>query len=243
MIFNAKEISEGGENPVNTRKETKSVLSIIVLSLIGCAVMAVVDGAIIPHYAVKSFLKIVLFLLIPFGYSLLDRDVSFRRLFILRKKGAMFVLMLGLLTYGVILALYFTVGRFFDFSNITATLESSIGVTKDNFAAVSLYISFVNSLLEEFFFRGFVFLCLYRLNRKKTAYVYSALLFAVYHIAIMGSWFAPLLLGLLISGLFAAGLIFNWLNKKTGNIYPSWMVHMFANFAINTVGFILFGIV
>ena len=59
----------------------------------------------------------------------------------------------------------------------------------------------------------------------------------------MGSWFAPLLLGLLIVGLFAAGLIFNRLNEKTGNIYPSWMVHMFANFAINTVGFMLFGIV
>ena len=80
-------------------------------------------------------------------YSLLDRQVSFRRLFVLHKKGAGFALLLGLLTYGVILGLYFIVGRFFDFSNLTATLESSIGVTKENFVSVSLYISFVNSLL------------------------------------------------------------------------------------------------
>ena len=44
-------------------------------------------------------------------------------------------------------------------------------------------------------------------------------------------------------GLIVGGLIFNALNDKFGNIYPSWFVHMAANFAINTIGFILFGIV
>ena len=43
-------------------------------------------------------------------------------------------------------------------------------------------------------------------------------------------------------GLIVGGCIFNYLNEKNDNIYPSWFVHMFANFAINTVGFILFGI-
>ena len=33
-----------------------------------------------------------------------------------------------------------------------------------------------------------------------------------------------------------------YLNDKFGNIYSSWLVHMFANFAINTIGCILFGI-
>ena len=41
---------------------------------------------------------------------------------------------------------------------------------------------------------------------------------------------------------FAGGCIFNFLNEKCGNIYPSWLVHLCANLAINTVGFILFGI-
>ena len=35
----------------------------------------------------------------------------------------------------------------------------------------------------------------------------------------------------------------NILNEKCENIYMSWLVHMFANFAINTVGCILFGII
>ncbi|WP_346888458.1 CPBP family glutamic-type intramembrane protease [Clostridium sp. UBA1056] len=59
----------------------------------------------------------------------------------------------------------------------------------------------------------------------------------------MNNWFTPLLFILLIVSLFVAGLIFNYLNERFNNIYVSWIVHMSANLAINTVGFILFGII
>ena len=50
------------------------------------------------------------------------------------------------------------------------------------------------------------------------------------------------ILALVVVGLFAAGIMFNYVNEKSENIYTSWLVHMFANFSINTVGAILFGI-
>ena len=46
----------------------------------------------------------------------------------------------------------------------------------------------------------------------------------------------------LLAGLFVGGCIFNYLNEKSESIYTSWITHMFANFAINTVGFMLFRI-
>ena len=101
----------------------------------------------------------------------------------------------------------------------------------------------MNSLLEEFFFRGFAFLTIKRLTSRTFAYIFSAAAFSIYHVAMMIGWFSPLVFGLVLIGLFAGGLIFNFLNEKSGTIYPSWFVHMFANFAINTVGFILFGII
>ena len=55
--------------------------------------------------------------------------------------------------------------------------------------------------------------------------------------------FEPVLLLLVMIGLIAGGLIFNYLNEKNENIYSSWFTHMFANFAMHTVGFILFGAV
>lgn len=47
---------------------------------------------------------------------------------------------------------------------------------------------------------------------------------------------------LLLVWLIVGGCIFNYLNERNDSIYSSWFVHMFANFAINTVGFILFGV-
>ena len=64
----------------------------------------------------------------------------------------------------------------------------------------------------------------------------------MYHIAMMIGWFSLYLFALILVGLFIGGFIFDWLDEKTGTLYPSWFVHMFANFAINTVGFILFGV-
>jgi hypothetical protein len=59
----------------------------------------------------------------------------------------------------------------------------------------------------------------------------------------MIGWFELDVFLVIMAGLLAGGLIFNYLNEKSSTIYPSWFVHMFANFAINTVGFMLFGII
>lgn len=214
----------------------------IVLITAACIIMAWVDAILSPNYAIKSAIKIILFLMIPIGYSFIDRNISFRSLFVFDWKTMRISLLLGLGVYVFIIGIYFLIGPYFDFSNVTVTLENSIGVNKTNFVFVALYISFINSLLEEYFFRGFAFLTLKKLTSRKLAYFFSASAFAVYHIAIMTSWFTPFLFTLLIVGLFISGILFNWLNERSGNIYPSWIVHMSANFAINTIGFMLFGI-
>ncbi|UNK19632.1 CPBP family intramembrane metalloprotease [Paenibacillus sp. N3/727] len=225
---------------MNTRK---NIISMVTMIVIGCIAMAYVDAVISPDYAVKSIIKIFIFLTLPLGYSLLSKDVSFRPLFKFEKKGMRFSILLGLGVFVFILGSYFLIGPNFDFSHVTESLQSNIGVNAGNFMFVAIYISIVNSLLEEFFFRGFAFLTLKKLTGRKFAYIFSAGAFSVYHIAMMTSWFTVPLFILLIVSLFVAGLLFNWLNERNGNIYTSWMVHMSANLAINTIGFILFGLV
>ena len=56
-------------------------------------------------------------------------------------------------------------------------------------------------------------------------------------------WFNIGIFVLALVGLMLAGIIFNFLDEKSESIYTSWVVHMFANFGINTVGFILFGMI
>lgn len=211
----------------------------MIAAAICCGIMALVDGVLRPGYAVKSAIKIATFALIPFLLHLTDRELLFKEVFCFRKKGFATAFGLGAGLYVLILGAYFCVRNFFDFSSIAVNLTQNAGVTKDNFLYVSLYISFVNSLLEEFFFRGFLFLNLKKLSPRRFAYLCSAAAFALYHVAMMTGWFSWWLWVLVMTGLTVGGMIFNWLNEKLNCIYVSWLVHMFANFAINTIGFIL----
>ncbi len=203
--------------------------------LFACIIMAVVDAVIMPGYIIKSIIKIVLFLVIPFLFS---KD-CFKYLKA-GKKGIGLALFLGIIIYFVILGAYYIFKDIFDFSALTKSLGETTGVNKSNFIWVSIYISFVNSFLEEFFFRGFAFLTLKNLSSRRFAYIFSSTVFALYHIAMMIGWFGVPVLLIVVAGLFAGGLIFNKLDEIYDNIYISWHVHMFANFAINTIGFILF---
>ena len=225
------------------RNNTKKSILIVALIIIFCILMAIVDGVYKADYFIKSVIKLVLFLLFPVVYSFYDKDIRLREIFQPKKSGIKMALFLCVSVYAVILGGYFLTRNIFDFSSITDSLTNNIGVTGKNFIFVSLYISFVNSLLEEFFFRGFAFLTLRRITGRTFSYLFSAGIFSVYHIAMMIGWFSWDVFLLVMAGLFAGGLIFNYLNEKSETVYPSWLVHMFANFAINTIGFILFGIV
>lgn len=217
----------------------RSVILIFAVTILCCAIMALVDGVIRPNYAIKSAIKMATFLLLPLVISKTERDVLYLPLFKAKKKGLLPSVALGVGLYAVILGGYFLVSPFFDFSRIAGSLTANMGVTKENFLYVSLYISFANSFLEEFFFRGFVFTNLKALSNRKLAYIFSAAAFSLYHVAMMIGWFSLPLFLLVMIGLIAGGIIFNFLNEKLDTIYCSWLTHMFANFAINTIGFML----
>lgn len=221
----------------------KTTLIISAFVVLFCLIMAYVDGILMANYFAKSVIKLVMFLGFPVLYTCLDKNLQIKSLFRFDKKGTPLAVGLGIGVYIIILGGYLLLKNVFDFSKITDTLTNNIGVQKDNFILVSLYISFINSLLEEFFFRGFAFLTLKKVATRRFAYLFSALIFAAYHIAMMIGWFSFGVFAIVMVGLFAGGVIFNFLNEKSGTIYPSWLVHMFANFAINTIGFMLFGII
>ncbi|MBE7015409.1 MAG: CPBP family intramembrane metalloprotease [Ruminococcaceae bacterium] len=225
------------------KSNTKKLVIMVAIIVVFCTVMAIVDGVFKADYFIKSMIKLVLFLILPLAYSFFDRKIKIKELFKPEKSGIKLAVILGISVYAIIVGGYLLVRNFFDFSKITGALTNNIGVTGENFIFVSLYISLVNSLLEEFFFRGFAFLTLKRVAGRNFAYLFSALVFAVYHIAMMIGWFDFVVFLIVMAGLFAGGLIFNYLNEKRETIYPSWLVHMFANFAINTIGFMLFGII
>lgn len=223
---------------MDKRRETRVILAVMVVC---CAVMGWIDAVLRPGYGMKSALKLLLFLGGPWLLYGRRHRGALKKLFRWDRRS-WYALAAGLGVYGVILGGYFLAAQFFDFSQVVGALEQDVGVNAGNFVFVALYISFINSLLEEFFFRGFGYLALRDYLGENWASAWSALCFALYHVSMMLGWFHPGLLALLILGLAAAGWLFNCCDRVGGALWPSWFLHMFANFAINTVGFLLLGI-
>lgn len=225
---------------MNMDKTRRNAYGVMLLVLIGCGIMAWVEGALRPVYPVKSALKIAVFLGCVGLYTLLSGDRSPFR--VLRRAGAVRLaapLALGVLVF--LLGGYALLSTWLDLSAIPENLAAKEGITRETFPLAAAYITLCNSLLEEFFFRGFAFLTLRQAGYGKLAYGFSALAFALYHVSITSSWGAPGLILLMVAGLTAAGLLFDWLDRE-GGVLPSWLVHMGANLGTNGVGFILFGI-
>jgi membrane protease YdiL (CAAX protease family) len=157
-------------------------LKIILIISLGCIVMALTDGIWQPGYAMKSAVKIFFFLGLPL-FVLRKEQLS--NFFGFKKKMLPKLVALGLGIFAFILAAYFIIGPYFDFSSVVDGLQDQLGVNASNFIYVATYISFVNSLLEEYFFRGIAFIELKRCTSKRFAYVFSALMFALYHVAML----------------------------------------------------------
>ena len=220
-------------------RKSSIILSVIIFSIS----VTLIDAFIRPNYFAKIPIKIIFFLALPILFFIRNRDAlrDFKTLFRFKWRGVLKALLLGVGVYAVILGGYFLTRNIFDYSNVTSALTDGMGITADNFIYVSLYISLMNSFLEEFFFRGYGFITLKKYTTRGIAYAFSSVLFALYHVGMLIEMFNPGMIILLLSGLIIGGCIFNYLNESNENIYPSWFVHMFANFAINTIGFILFG--
>ncbi len=214
---------------------------IIFISLFSCVMMAAIELLWKPNYFYKSICKIGLF-----GGTILWMCLKEKRspsffFKIQNKRQLLKAILLAVAVYVLILFVYGILGSKIDFSQMLNGLSQKEGISAKNFIWVTLYISCVNSLLEELLFRGYAYGFLKEDMPEWQASLFSAGLFAIYHVAIMVNWFSIWLFLLLLAGLFVAGLLFNYLDHE-GGILPSWLLHISANLAINTIGCLLVGV-
>ncbi len=211
----------------------KQLFYIIFISVIACFMLYVLERVILVSYEVKTIAKILLFTLIPLLYWKYYTPVRLKK----RKLSNLSLsVALSIATFGVIWLAFFFLKDLVDFQEINNQLQLS----KQELVVRGIYIIVGNAFLEEFFFRGFIFLNLYRLSYRKTAYIFSSALFAIYHIAIFQSWFTlPIMLVILIA-LFLVGFIFNYLCQRVSSFTGSWVVHASADLAIILIGFYMF---
>lgn len=177
-------------------------------------------------YWPKSFFKIILFLVFP--YFIFQPKYDYTKIKI--SKTAKY---LSLAVVISIILGYFILDNFIDFDPIRFQLNHMMGIKKNNFIWIAIYISFINAAVEEFFFRAVYYL--EEANNRNT--LVSALAFAIYHISIMDTWLSLPLLILGTGGLLLVGIVFNSLTLENESIYSSYFVHLIANLTLNSIAF------
>ena len=223
--------------------QTKKLLTIIIFAVIAVAVMCTVESVFQPGYVWKSVIKITMFFGSVVLFYLLYKDEKPKEHFkITNKKAFAVCVVIAVLTVGVILGGYALIRDFVDPNQIKDSLLNKEKVSVDNFLYVALYISAVNSFLEEIFFRGLLFLQIKKLGYRKLAYNISAICFAIYHIGIVTSWFNIWVFFLIIFLLYVAGVILNFAAEKCDSFIGSWVIHIAANLGINAIGCYLLGV-
>mgnify|MGYP002624006041 FL=1 len=151
----------------------------------------------------------------------------------------------GLLVFGVMLALYFLILKGSPlFASTPALIESKLkefGLTgRAAFILFAVFVSLIHSILEEYYWRWFVFKGLREHTTFGKAVLWSSLAFMAHHVVVLYVylpgyfWQAAVPFSL---GIAVGGAVWAWLYEKTGNIYAAWLSHAVIDAAIFVVGY------
>lgn len=111
------------------------------------------------------------------------------------------------------------------------------------YVALALFYSVIHSLLEEYYWRWFVFAGLAALTRLGAAILISSVGFMAHHVVVIGTFFgfASPLTWLLSSCVAVGGAVWAWMYHRWDSLYPVWLGHFFVDAAIFWVGYDLVG--
>jgi membrane protease YdiL (CAAX protease family) len=123
-----------------------------------------------------------------------------------------------------------------------AAVANGIG-TPGRYLALVIYLTLVNSLLEEYVWRWFVYRrCEAVIGRKPIAVAAAALLFTLHHVLALRAqttWSVTLLAS---GGLLIGACAWSWLYARYRSIWPGYISHVLADAAVFIVGWVvLFG--
>ena len=109
----------------------------------------------------------------------------------------------------------------------------------NNYILFSLGLSIIHSLIEEYYWRWFVFGNMVKLTGFYKASILSALAFSTHHFIVIMQYFPPLWAVMFTFGVFIGGLILNFLYYKQKTLFGAWIAHVLMDLAIMYVGYLI----
>ena len=155
-------------------------------------------------------------------------------------KGMGTACLTGLIIFGVVGSAYGLVGRHWIDADQLRVRAVEIGLaTPLIYIAGAFYWCTVNSFLEEYVWRWFVFTRCEVLMGRLTAVSVSGLLFTIHHVIALSVYFDWRVTTLASLGIFTSGAIWSWLYLTYRNIWITYVSHVFADVIIFAIGYSL----
>ena len=205
-----------------------ALLTLLPLGMIGLQLVLGLDGVL--GYSLYK----LLFIILPLAYC---RTVGVRiGADILKprnwRRGLPAAVGLGILAVVVFWGAYYWLGDLLlDKAMIARKIGLQFSVTASTVLLIAPITIFVNSLLEEFFYRGFAFGQLVRRNRV-LGYTLPATAFTVQHVLFIYHWVTPLPFALAVLGLLVFALVLQKAYEATDSIVAPWVIHILGDVAM-----------
>ena len=118
-----------------------------------------------------------------------------------------------------------------DKAMIVEKIGDQFKVTASTVLLIAPVTIFANSLLEEFFYRGFAFGLLVKRHRWLGTLL-PATAFTAQHTLFIYHWVTPLPLAIAVVGLFVFALVLQKIYEKADSIVAPWLIHVFGDVAM-----------
>ncbi len=158
------------------------------------------------------------------------------------RKGMAVAAATGTVIFLAIGAGYFLFGHWID-NTLVSEKAKEVGLSSPMLYLLgAVYWCTVNSLLEEYVWRWFVFTRCEALMPKMLAVIASGLFFTLHHIIALTAYFDWRITVLGSLGVFIGGATWSWIYLTYRNIYAAYVSHVFADVIIFWIGYrLIFG--
>ena len=159
-----------------------------------------------------------------------------------RPHGMLAGLVTGVLIFMSIVAAFILVGHWIDANALARQIEA-IGLGSPLvFLSLALYWCTINSILEEYVWRWFVFTHCEALLPRVLAVFAAGLFFTIHHVVALLFYFDWRVTLLASVGVFIGGTTWSWIYLRWRNIYASYVSHICADIAVFGIAwYLVFG--
>ena len=150
-------------------------------------------------------------------------------------------LIIDLLMFVVILTVYWLfIRHWIDTDIVRPKIQAIIKINPRKFIFGALYFTLINALIEEYFWRWFIYLRCEELVSSKIAVVITALFFTLHHtigLAAFTDWRTTVIGSLAV---FIAGMVWSEYYRRYRSVWSNYLSHAIAELALHIVAWQVF---